>query len=147
MRIARVCRAKYPDLDGKGAAISGSRWNSPGTRMVYASSCGALAILEYRVNVKRDPGDLRIYTIELPDAVKLETAPWMPDLRTAQIFGDKWIDSNSTVALAVPSVVAPRQINYVLNPAHPDFAASVQIIQNYRFVLDLRLFDITPSTP
>ena len=67
MRIARVCRAKYPDLDGKGAAIKGGRWNSPGTPMVYASSCGALAVLEYRVHTSVNPDDLLIYTIEIPD--------------------------------------------------------------------------------
>jgi RES domain-containing protein len=146
MRIARVCRAKYPDLDGKGAAISGGRWNSAGTHMVYASSCGALAALEYRVSVRRDPGDLRIYTIGFPDTLKIEKAGWMPDLRTAKQFGDVWINSKNSVILAVPSVVAPRQINYLLNPQHPDFAASVQIIENQPFLLDVRLFDVTPLT-
>src|SRR6266478_3362288 len=106
MRIARICRAKYPDLDGIGAAISGGRWNSPGTHIVYASSCGALAVLEYRVNTKRDPDDLLIYTIEVSDTLKVEkTDYWMPDLYTAKHFGDAWIRSKRTVILAVPSVV------------------------------------------
>jgi RES domain-containing protein len=144
MRIIRVCRAKYPDLDGKGAALSGGRWNSPGTQMVYASSCGALAVLEYRVNTKRDPGDLRVYTIEFPDTLRMEKTGWMPDLRTARQFGDVWINGNRSVILAVPSVLVPHQINYLLNPEHPDFAASVQIVENQPFLLDVRLFDITP---
>ncbi len=145
MRVFRVCRAKYPDLDGKGAAISGGRWNSSGTCIVYASSCGALAVLEYRVNTKRDPGDLQIYTIELPDVLKMEKAGWMPDLPTAQRFGDVWVGSNRTVILAVPSVVVPRQINYLLNPLHPDFSASVQIVEDQPFLLDLQLFNISPT--
>jgi RES domain-containing protein len=147
MRIARVCRAKYPDLDGKGAAISGGRWNSPSTHMVYASSCGALAVLEYRVHTKKDPGDLRVYIIEFPDTLKMERASWMPDLPTAQQFGDIWIDGNRTVILAVPSVVVPRQINYLLNPRHPDFASSIKVVEDAPFMLDVRLFDITPPPP
>src|SRR5260370_38716134 len=102
MRIARICRAKYPDLDGMGAAISGGRWNSLGTHVVCASSCGALAVLEYRVNTKRDPDDLLIYTIEVLNTLRVEKAVWMPDLRTAQHFGDVWIRSKRTVILAVP---------------------------------------------
>lgn len=144
MRVFRVCRGKYPDLDGKGAAISGGRWNSPGTRIVYTSSCSALAVLEYRVNTKQDPRDLRIYTMELPDDLKMEKAGWMPDLPTAQRFGDVWIGSNRSVILAVPSVLVPRQINYLLNPLHPDFTVSVRIVEDQPFLLDLRLFDITP---
>jgi hypothetical protein len=69
MRVVRVCRAKYPDLDGKGAALSGGRWNSKGTHIVYTSSGGALSVLEYRVHTRVDPGDLIIFTIEIPDRV------------------------------------------------------------------------------
>src|SRR5271165_6446147 len=102
MRVFRVCRGKYPDLDGKGAAISGGRWNSPGTRIVYTSSCSALAVLEYRVSTKPDPGDLRTYSIDLQDVLKMEKAGWMPDLPTARQLGDVWISSNRSVILAVP---------------------------------------------
>src|SRR5712691_4656651 len=123
MRIARICRAKYPDLDGEGAAIKGGRWNSPGTRMVYTSSCGALAVLEYRVNTTVNPADLLINTIELPNALKLESTVWMPDLRTSRHFGDVWIKSERTAILAIPSAVVPHQINYLLNPRHPDLAS------------------------
>jgi len=49
--------------------------------------------------------------------------------------------------LAVPSVVVPRQINYLLNPNHPDFAASVKIVANAPCALDVRLFDIATPHP
>src|SRR5207244_10751624 len=87
VRVARICRAKYPDLDGKGAAIAGGRWNSIGTPIVYTSSCGALAVLEYRVHTKIDPGDLVLYRIDIPEALTIEKAPWSPDLNTARHFG------------------------------------------------------------
>lgn len=143
MRVARICRAKHPDLDGKGAAMIGGRWNSPGTRVVYTCSCGALAVLEYRVHASEDPGDLRLYTIEVPDALKVEVAPWTPDIRTSRGFGDVWVNSRRSAALAVPSVVVPRQINYLLNPEHPDFVSSIKIIGDDSFALDVRLFDLT----
>lgn len=141
MHFVRICRAKYPDLDGKGAASTGGRWNSTGTHMVYTSSCGALAALEYRVHTPKDPDDLLLYSIDAPDTITVEKIGWMPDTRTAQQFGDVWIKSKRTLALAVPSVVVPHQINYLLNPEHPDFAGSINIIHRLPFALDVRLFD------
>lgn len=88
MHIARICRAKYPGLDGAGAALAGGRWNSPGTHVVYTSSCGALAVLEYRVNTLEDPRDLLLYTIEIPDSLTIERVNWTPDFRTGRSFGD-----------------------------------------------------------
>lgn len=142
MRIARICRAKYPDLDGQGAAITGGRWNSKGTRIVYTSACGALAVLEYRVHTRLDPDDLMLYSIDVPDTIPFEQAAWMPDVRTAQHFGDVWIKSKRTLILAVPSVVVPHQINYLLNPEHPAFLNSVNVIETIRFALDIRLLDV-----
>lgn len=147
MRLARICRAKYPDVDGKGAAIAGGRWNSKGTAVVYTSSCGALAILKYRVHTNIDPGDLLLYSIELPDSLNVEKASWMPDLDTARRYGDLWVNNKRTPILAVPSVVAPRQLNYLLNPQHHDLTGLIKVAVTDRFVLDLRLFDLTPIAP
>ena len=141
MHVARVCRAKYPDLDGKGAAIGGGRWNSPGTRMVYTSSCGALAVLEYRVHTSVNPEDLLMYTVEIPDGLKVETVNWTPDILTARKFGDIWIRDQRSPVLAVPSVVVPRQVNYLLNPQHADVSTAIRIMDEQPFMLDLRLFD------
>lgn len=145
MRVVRVCRAKYPDLDGKGAALSGGRWNSKRTHIVYTSSCGALSVLEYRVHTRVDPGDLVIFTIEIPDRLAIEKATWMPDLDTARRFGDFWVRSNRSPILAVPSVVVPNQINYLLNPQHPALGRQIAIVGKHALALDLRLFDITSS--
>ena len=40
---------------------------------------------------------------------------------------DEWVDSKSTVVLEVPSVLVPRQKNYLINPEHPLFG-SIQIL-------------------
>ena len=143
MRVTRICRARYPDLDGKGAAIAGGRWNSKGTPIVYTSSCGALAVLEYRVHTKIDPGDLVLYRIDIPDELTIEKAPWTPDLSTARHFGDIWSRSMRSPVIAVPSVVVPHQINYLLNPGHPQMLGKIKIVDQQSFVIDLRLFDLT----
>lgn len=129
MPIARVCRAQHPDLDGKGAAFVGGWWNSPGIPMVYTSSCGLLQFWNTGYMAGKTPADLLIYTLEVELTATIETAAWMPDLRTARRFGDLWITSQRSFALAVPSVGVPRQLNYLLNPAHPAFAHSFRKIE------------------
>ncbi len=45
----------------------------------------------------------------------------MPD---SQEFGEAWLRERRSVALAVPSIVVNKlESNFMLNPAHPDFAA------------------------
>ncbi|MFN0104019.1 MAG: RES family NAD+ phosphorylase [Bryobacteraceae bacterium] len=145
MRVARICRAKYPDLEGKGAAVTGGRWNSKGTAVVYTSSCGALAVLEYRVHTSVDPADLLLYRLELPESLTVERAGWMPDLATSRKFGDVWAASMRSPVLIVPSVVVPHQVNVLLNPAHPALLGNIVILDRQSFLLDVRLFDLTQS--
>jgi len=47
------------------------------------------------------------------------------DLRVARAFGDAWIRQRRTAVLVVPSVVARRESNVLLNPQHPDFGKIV----------------------
>ena len=53
MRVARLTKRLYANLDGKGAALTGGRWNTPGKAVTYAASCSALAIVEYLAHVGR----------------------------------------------------------------------------------------------
>ena len=143
MRVARICLAKYPDLDGTGAAMNAARWNSKGTAIVYTSSCGALAVLEYRVHTKVNPPDLFLYRLEIPDTLAVEKIGWMPDISTSRKFGDVWVKSMRSPILVVPSVVVPNQTNVLLNPRHPALLGNVAIIDKQSFLLDVRLFDLT----
>jgi len=45
--------------------------------------------------------------------------------------------------IVVPSVVVPHQINYLLNPGHPEMVGKIKIVDQQSFVIDLRLFDLT----
>ncbi|MEO5924239.1 MAG: RES family NAD+ phosphorylase [Bryobacteraceae bacterium] len=39
-----------------------------------------------------------------------------------QGLGSRWAAGKVTAVMSVPSAVIPHERNYLLNPAHPDFA-------------------------
>jgi len=120
MRVVRLCKRKYPLLDGIGAKVSGSRWTSPGRSIVYTASCGALAALEYRVNARELPVNMLLLRVEVPDSLGIETVDCLPaDDKLFRQLGDEWLESQQTAAMRVPSVLVPRQWNLLLNPEHP----------------------------
>ena len=52
------------------------------------------------------------------------------DLRLARAFGDAWIRERRTAVMVVPSVVARREGNVLINPQHPDFSDIVASAQS-----------------
>jgi RES domain-containing protein len=134
LAVYRIADGRFPLLDG-GAARYGGRWNSPGGQVVYASRTYAGAMLEVLVhaNTGRVPRHHVAVELTLPPALAVETldaaaAPgWdAADLVVSRALGDAWLAARASVALVVPSVVAPpHEANVLLNPAHPDFARIV----------------------
>ena len=58
------------------------------------------------------------------DETLLEAVPTETDLRdkaATRAYGDTWVREARSVALRVPSVVAPESFNVLLNPDHVDF--------------------------
>jgi RES domain-containing protein len=119
-------------FSGEGAFLAGGRWNSVGIRVVYAPSSVALAVLEalaYRKARKPLP-PRHLYRIVLDESQVTWLPPeqlpedWMsyPHPESTQAIGDAWVKRGDTLALAVPSVLAPQEHNIVLNHTHPDFA-------------------------
>jgi RES domain-containing protein len=53
-------------------------------------------------------------------------------------LGTSWAHGLTTAVLSVPSVVIPRERNYILNPAHPDFSR-IQFSGPEPFYFDDRL--------
>jgi RES domain-containing protein len=125
-----VCRNAFHRLDGEGARFYGGRWNSEGVAVVYLSSSFPLAMLEYLVHVDASlaPTDLVSMEVDVPDATSTERIelkdlprgwnagphPWCVER------GDAWIRANRSCLLFVPSAVAPKDFNVLLNPAHPE---------------------------
>ena len=53
-------------------------------------------------------------------------------------IGTRWLLDGSSAVLRVPSIVVPRESNYMLNPAHPRFP-EIEIGKPMAFEFDVRL--------
>lgn len=140
MTVWRVARAAFADLSGEGARLYGGRWNSPGRAIVYTAENPALAILEVRVHLDLEPDlvpdDYVLIEMDLGEApaAVLETAPADP-----AAFGDAWLARAGEPVLKVPSFIAPRSFNYLVNPGHSG-AGAVRIVSTQAFSFDRRLW-------
>lgn len=108
------------------------RWNSAGSKVIYASETVPLALLE---NMVRRQGvgfnhDFKIMFIEIPDDAAMESISadvletgWRDpnDYSQCQPLGDKWFNGGTALVLKVPSAVMPLAFNYVINTTHADY--------------------------
>jgi RES domain-containing protein len=146
------------DLSGKGAELSGGRWNRPGTPLVYASTSRALACLETVVHLARTPLPLNRYLVEItvPEdewarAVQLDPAAlvgWdaMPAGKASLDWGSAWVLSAHSLLARVPSAIVPEEFNVLINPRHPA-AAQLQAQKRRRWLYDARLVPGAPVLP
>ena len=151
MRVYRLTKEKYKeDLSGKGAETFGGRWNSKGTRMLYAADSRALAKLEVAVNIPLNklPKNYYMTALEIPDNLIseydtkiLKVKDWKnnPPIKFTQTEGDNFVSSGKALAMKVPSSVVEGDHNYLLNPEHK-YAGKIKIISSEKFSFDLRLF-------
>lgn len=125
----RIGDSRFPLFDGKGAYINGARWNSPGRLAIYGSLTHGTAMLEILAhsNIGKVPKNHKMIQITIPDTVLVECADpttitgWDDRSQTvSRLFGDQWLDEERSVALIIPSIIAPHDQNIVINPMHPD---------------------------
>lgn len=139
MRLWRVARAAFADLSGEGARLYGGRWNSPGRPVVYTAENPALAILEVRVHLdlapELIPDDYALIEIETGAASIGENGM----AEEPKMLGDAWLSAGETALLRVPSFVAPRSTNVLINPRHSD-AAAIEVVGMQPFDFDRRLW-------
>jgi RES domain-containing protein len=132
-RVWRIVKEKYAGeaFSGEGARRAGGRFNSPGRLVVYTSESLALAELEILVNLPTDRllssyvafrasiPDRRVSTLdreELPEGWRAYPSP-----EPVPAIGDRWLRSEESLALCVPSAVVPGEDNVLINPRHPAF--------------------------
>lgn len=151
MRVFRLSKQKYSkELNGKGAAKSGNRWNSKGTEIIYTAESRALAMAEVAVHLTLAtlPSDYVMIEIEIPDNIIIKEIilkeldeDWNnhPPNSNTQKIGDEFIDSIKECLLKVPSAVVQGDSNYLLNPYHTDFK-KIKIIKITDFPFDKRIF-------
>jgi RES domain-containing protein len=130
-------------LSGEGARVYGGRWNPPGAAVVYASASRALAILEMFVHLTLEARTMRfvLCAIELPSRARLTRHDGeRPPLAfgASQEIGRRWLQGGRTLALVVPSVIVPREANYVLNVSHAQFGRLA--VRQEHFSFDDRLW-------
>ncbi|OOG68600.1 RES family NAD+ phosphorylase [Algoriphagus sp. A40] len=149
MKVYRLALTPYCDTSGEGAKIYGGRWNLPGTPAIYAGASISASLLE-RLTI--DPELLSseryvrysVMEITVPDQLvfvpKIEELPldWnqIPAIKATMEYGSELLKSG-LLCFAVPSVVDPSSLNYVINPLSENFSQIVSKI--YPLELDKRI--------
>lgn len=151
MELYRISQEKYADdLSGNGAKLYGGRWNSEGIFALYTSSSRSLALLETLAHTPAKMLDQKTYmliSLALPDSINIEeldknklSPGWnAPDTRPlTKKLGDKFLQRNNGLLLAVPSVLMPEENNYLINPLHRD-SNKIKITFKRRIQFDIRV--------
>ena len=115
--------------------------------MVYCGATASLCALEVLAHSAMLPNDMIVVRARIPDAVSIQTieednlpARWSSPVASKKTkdIGTDWVESGATAVLSVPSVIVPSERNYLLNPAHPDFA-KIRFFPPRPFAFDRRL--------
>lgn len=148
MNVYRITGRKYAhDLSGHGAALYGGRWNKRGTLLLYTGESKEIALLETIVNVPANfAPKLDLLTIQIPDNSILEIfikelpVNWSqyPAPSILSEMTEKWVFSNNSIALKVPSSIIHSAHNYLLNCSHPQYD-KVKLLDRTHFFFDTRL--------
>ena len=134
----------------EGAYHFGGRWSSPGIRLAYTAEHLSLAIVEYFIHLDPDdpPKDLVVVMADIPDNVPRVSITgrelprnWrqVPAPPTLAEIGDEFVRGERRTVLIVPSVLAPTECNWLINPRHPAFAR-IRIHAAQPFQYDSRFF-------
>lgn len=131
----RIADGRFDPFSAVGAWWVGRRWDSPGLGVIHASRIYAGAMLEClaHAGIGRVPLTHAAVEIAIAASVSLERhdATTLPigwdsaDLHVARACCDAWIRDRSTAVLFLPSVVARREGNVLIDPQHPDFSGGV----------------------
>lgn len=121
------------DLSGKGAEMTGGRWNRKGRAVVYSSSSIALAALETVVHlgIGELPLNRFLVAIDVPEPVWAARIAYSasdlpvgwtarPEGKASLDLGDDWLSAGRAALLVVPSVIVPEESNVLINPGHAD---------------------------
>lgn len=152
IRAWRLCQAAHGAVafSGEGARRYGGRWNPKGRAAVYTASSLSLAALEILVHADSDllGNEYLAFAVDIPEDVAVEClevsglpASWREEYPplACRDLGGAWLARGEAAVLAVPSAVIPVETNYLLNPAHADFARlRIQAPTVFRF--DARLW-------
>lgn len=116
--------------------------------MIYAAGALSLAMLE-RLVQRRALGRTLLVEASIPD-LPFEDLLHAPPIGwqalgspEAVAAGEAWLRAGRTALLRVPSVLVPREANFVVNPRHAE-AARITVTAPEPLAWDARLFGIPP---
>ncbi len=151
MEVFRLSRAAFArDLNGKGAALRGARWNSKGVELIYTAMNRSLAMAEVAVHLTLAtlPDDYQMIAINIPDDVTIDEVhlndlplDWnvFPHPISTQKIGDQFVREGKYGVLKIPSSVTKGDFNMLINPNHVDFKRiAIKSIEPFPF--DRRIF-------
>jgi RES domain-containing protein len=149
MIVYRLSSGKYKtDLSGKGAEISGGRWNSKGVATLYTAQSRALAFSELAMHLPFGimPKDYHLVSIQIPETIiifELSIGDMPSDWRSnphsdsTQKIGDQFITEAESLVLRVPSAVVPGDYNFLINPRHAQ-SAGIKVLDIEPFEFESR---------
>jgi RES domain-containing protein len=148
----RISRSGRDPLSSAGSRLASGRWHEKGTPVIYTAGTKSLAMLEILVHleVSQLPRGHACHKIWIPDGfiaeVKALPADWRePESESARRLGTEWVTACRSAALGVPSVIVPRERNYILNSNHFQFEL-IHVLDSWKVEFDPRLIK-TPSQP
>lgn len=120
---------RYPIFDARGSAFVAGRWHEPPTTVIYASEHQSTAMLEKLAHGGGTlPPNQHMIEITVPAGVGYEVFQpaghpgWDDSEATvARAFGMRWLAEARSLVLFAPSVLAPLDMNLLINPRHPEF--------------------------
>ena len=144
VRAARVATA----FTGEGSQIFPGRWNSRGKAVIYLSEHESLAALEILVHSAPLAVTARYFSFRvewdhrLTEYFPVKNLPpgWneQPPTIASREIGDEWLRQKRSAVLAVPSLLSMSELNFLLNPNHPDFK-KIKIGKPVEYRFDPRL--------
>jgi RES domain-containing protein len=149
MNIYRIVASKWADSLLKASGRP-ARWNSKGVEVVYFAESRSLACLEnivHRSALNLSSVQFSLVIVKATENIKEIKLKDLPSgwngidesaYRICRPFGDNWIYSCSSLLLKVPSVIAPGEFNYLVNPRHPE-VKRLKTIEIIAFKFDSRV--------
>ena len=147
------------DMAGKGAEITGGRWNRVGTPVIYAATNISLATLETLVhfNTTDLPLNRILVRLEVPDdlwaartVLTQHTAKvgWnvFPAGKVSLDAGDAWLNGAASALMEVPSAIVPEESIVLVNPRHSS-TSRINAVRTRLFLYDARLFSADAPMP
>lgn len=131
-----------------------ARWNTRGIVVIYTAEHPALAALEILGGREANASleGYHLYRCTFPEDVVQEARDALKDYEVVGLaieevertrgIGDAWVRSQESVALRVPSVVAPVIFDDLLNPDHANFQRVVTRERVGPFEVDDRVLEL-----